>query len=163
MPPWPVGASLLNQNFVTFDEPTKTGAANLTVSGVGCAVLAASSAAAAAAHGRSGIQRIVGGSDRANINFVGRWASVAPLLRVSIPLHVAMYLVVPGDDSKTLVFLYTQPRAKPIFTDGLRVPAGYTESVLLTFALLLVVDLRPYIQIRIFDQSPPYSSTAVSM
>ena len=91
MPPWPVGASLLNQNFVTFDEPTKTGAANLTVSGVGCAVLAASSAAAAAAHGRSGIQRIVGGSDRANINFVGRWASVAPLLRVSIPLHVAMY------------------------------------------------------------------------
>ena len=40
---------------------------------------------------------------------------------------------VPGDDSKTRVFLYTQPRAKSIFTDGLRVPAGYTESVLLTF------------------------------
>ena len=40
---------------------------------------------------------------------------------------------VPGDDSKTRVIWYTQPRAKPEFTDGLRVPAGYTESVLLTF------------------------------
>ena len=40
---------------------------------------------------------------------------------------------VPGDDSKTRVFLHTHPGAKSIFTDGLRVPAGYTESVLLTF------------------------------
>ena len=40
---------------------------------------------------------------------------------------------VPGDASKTRVFWYTQPRAKSIFTDGLRVPAGYTESVLVTF------------------------------
>ena len=40
---------------------------------------------------------------------------------------------VPGDASKTRVIWYTHPRANPVFTDCLRVPAGYTESVLLTF------------------------------
>ena len=40
---------------------------------------------------------------------------------------------VPGDASKTRVIWYTHPRRKPVFTDGLRVPAGYTESVLVTF------------------------------
>ena len=39
---------------------------------------------------------------------------------------------VPGDASKTRVIWYTHPGSKPVFTDGLRVPAGYTESVLLT-------------------------------
>ena len=45
------------------------------------------------------------------------------------PTHTA----VPGDAADTRVFLYTHPGAKSIFTDGLRVPAGYTESVLVTF------------------------------
>ena len=40
---------------------------------------------------------------------------------------------VPGDAADTRVFWYTHPGAKPVFTDGLRVPAGYTESVLVTF------------------------------
>ena len=40
---------------------------------------------------------------------------------------------VPGDAADTRVIWYTHPRAKPVFTDGLRVPAGYTESVLVTF------------------------------
>ena len=43
------------------------------------------------------------------------------------------YTAVPGDAADTRVILYTHPGAKPEFTDGLRVPAGYTESVLLTF------------------------------
>ena len=43
------------------------------------------------------------------------------------------HAAVPGDAADTRVIWYTHPRAKPIFTDGLRVPAGYTESVILTF------------------------------
>ena len=39
---------------------------------------------------------------------------------------------VPGDAADTRVIWYTHPGSKPVFADGLRVPAGYTESVLLT-------------------------------
>ena len=49
----------------------------------------------------------------------------------TLALHAAT--AVPGDAADTRVFLYTHPGAKSIFTDGLRVPAGYTESVLVTF------------------------------
>ena len=40
---------------------------------------------------------------------------------------------VPGDAADTRVIWYTHPRAKSVFTDGLRVLAGYTESVIITF------------------------------
>ena len=40
---------------------------------------------------------------------------------------------IPGDASESRAIASSHPRAKPVFTDGLRVPAGYTESVLLTF------------------------------
>ena len=44
-----------------------------------------------------------------------------------------MATAVPGDAADTRVIWYTHPRGNPVFTDGLRVPAGYTESVLVTF------------------------------
>ena len=47
--------------------------------------------------------------------------------------NIVQFDNVTGDAADTRVFWYTQPRAKSIFTDGLRVPAGYTESVLVTF------------------------------
>ena len=39
---------------------------------------------------------------------------------------------VPGDAADTRVFWYTQPRAKSIFTDGLRVPVPCTRYLLCT-------------------------------
>ena len=51
----------------------------------------------------------------------------------TISIIVARGAAVPGDAADTWVIWYTHPRAKLIFTDGLRVPAGYTESVIVTF------------------------------
>ena len=47
-----------------------------------------------------------------------------------VPVHGT---AVPGDAADTRVIWYTHPRSNPVFTDCLRVPAGYTESVLVTF------------------------------
>ena len=53
--------------------------------------------------------------------------------QLRLDLRNVLSTAVPGDAADTRVIWYTQPRAKPVFTDGLRVPAGYTESVLVTF------------------------------
>ena len=56
-----------------------------------------------------------------------------PFQRAAVMASTDICNGIPGDASKTRVFWYTHPRAKPVFTDYLRVPAEYTESVLLTF------------------------------
>ena len=56
-------------------------------------------------------------------------------LRILIELQScsSIHTAVPGDAADTRVIWYTHPGSKPVFTDCLRVPAGYTESVLVTF------------------------------